>query len=378
MSMENQYVGKVETLMGWCQAYLFRDDDEPSEVTIHVWGSDANTFAVCAQVLYETPAGDCITLVPRNLYHTDEGGGLMRPSAEALKEVDLNAYSVKLELRGEIWKGRWYKTDGSAGDVEFTPVRDTAEVAAHQCNSWAEFKQWADTIRQNGHISAFRGHGSNKFRLRTSLQRAGRNRLERYCTETLPEFQSHVEAVEGTRLTLSSADDYSTLLGLAQHHGLPTPLLDWTRSPYVAAFFAFADAVEWRDLRKDTHVRIYGLSGHFITRTTRPRLTLPFIKPYVAALRIGPLRNPRLYAQQGLFMVTNATNVEHVLVEVGEDEGLEYLVAADVPIKAAIEALQDLSYMGLTAATMFPGLDGVCRMMKHAMYAHAKPRVNTD
>lgn len=376
--MDNQYEGKVDTLMGQRQAYLFRDDDEPDEVTIHVWGGDEKPFAVWAKVHYETLAGDCITLSPRVLYHTDAAGGLIpAPEAEA-KEAELSAYTVKLNLVGNTWRGKWHKTGGASGDVEFTPVSDTAEVAAFQCNSWTDFKQWADAIRQAGNISAFRGHGSNKFRLRTSLQRAGRNRLERYCAETLPEFQSHVEAVEGTRFALSSADDYSTLLGLAQHHGLPTPLLDWTRSPYVAAFFAFVDAVEWRETRNDTHVRIYGLSGRIIVRTSHRTVTLPFFRPYAAALRIGPLRNPRLYAQQGLFMVTNAKNVEHVLVEEGAAEGVELVVAADVPIKAATEALQDLSYMGLTAATMFPGLDGVCRMMKHSMYSKVKPRLNVD
>jgi hypothetical protein len=376
--MENQYSGKIETLTGWCLAYLFRDDDEPNEVTIHAWGTEDKPFAIWARVLYETPARNRITLLPRVLYHTDENGKLIPASDAESKAFDPNSYSIKLELVEEIWRGRWHKADGSSGEVEFEPVRDTAELVTHQCDSWSDFKEWTDMIRQQGRISAFRGHGSKSFRLRTSLQRAGRHRLERYCAETLPEFQAHVEAVEGTRFALSEADDYLTLLGLAQHHGLPTPLLDWTRSPYVAAFFAFVDAVEWRDSRNDTHVRIYGLSEDLIKRSTRNTLTLPSIRPYAATLRIGPLRNPRLYAQQGLFMVTNAKNVEHVLIEEGAAKGLEYLVAVDVPISAAIEALQDLSYMGLTAATMFPGLDGVCRMMKHSMYSRAKPRGNDE
>jgi hypothetical protein len=161
---------------------------------------------------------------------------------------------------------------------------------------------------------------------------------------------------------------YATLLGLAQHHGLPTPLLDWTTFPYIAAFFAFSDAIESLETRpNESHVRVYGLTQDFVNQSTPPAVVLPYIKPYLAFCSISPRHNPRLYAQQGQFLVTNIADVERFLCFQEERYGKKILVAADIPVTCANEALNDLQFMGLTAATMFPGLDGVCRMMKHAM-----------
>jgi hypothetical protein len=59
--------------------------------------------------------------------------------------------------------------------------------------------------------------------------------------------------------------------------------------------------------------------------------------------------------------------MEHMLCMIQKRTGLSLVTAVDVPISEATAALSDLKFMGLTAATMFPGLDGLCRMMRHAM-----------
>ena len=98
-----------------------------------------------------------------------------------------------------------------------------------------------------------------------------------------------------------------------------------------------------------------------------PIVTLSWVQPYIAAMTISARHNPRLYAQQGQFLVTNVADLE-AFIHFAETRTKErYLFAADVPASFAGEALEDLAFMGLTAGTMFPGLDGVGRMIRHEM-----------
>jgi hypothetical protein len=359
-----QLFGTIDTPAGVADAMLCVDADRPHEFMIHKWGA-GQPFALLMDAT--TSADGSLNLKPKNLYRPSETGALhlQRPNAEEVEQ--LKEVSARLNWEGDVLRGEWTGQDKTARAVELKPGPQGVELVPSKCASWEDFKQWAAMSRKNLDAVLFRGHGSKNFKLQTTLHRAGRYRLERYTAETLQQFHAQAEAALDLRLNMNDGADYSVVLGLGQHHGLPTPLLDWTESPYIAAFFAFAEALEAESLRPDaTHVRILALTREFVEKASPPSVVLPYISPYVCALEVGPRHNQRLQVQQGRFLVTNVGNLELMFGgQPGQDK--PHLHAIDIPISAAREALEDLAFMGVTAATMFPGLDGICRKLRHQM-----------
>ncbi|RAS19610.1 FRG domain-containing protein [Paraburkholderia bryophila] len=365
--MEKQLFGTIETRHGKALAIMCSDEDRPDDVMIHWWGiAGQPTVAVLGRRVAQRGSESDFQVV--KLFAHDERGKVIEPPGDAhTRRLTLSTRATLKSTRSGM-TGTWQDADGPGGKISLKPLASRGSLAdVSQCATWDEFKQWAGRVRADGAV-AFRGHGSNAFRLETSFYRAGRTQLGRYCADTLPRFHSHVEAVTNRRLNLADPSDYSTLLGLAQHHGLPTPLLDWTDSPYIAAFFAFSDALENRSSRPNaTRVRVYGLTRSFVDRFSPPIVTLPFLEPYACFLQVSPRDNPRLYAQQGRFLVSNVGNIEQFICNMERHFETRFLMAAEVPVSFASEALEDLAFMGVTAASLFPGLDGVCRMMRHSM-----------
>ncbi|KQP12032.1 FRG domain-containing protein [Pseudorhodoferax sp. Leaf265] len=373
--MANQQFGTIETPDGPLRSIICMDEDRPNEAVMHWWGNEATTASGALVELHWTSEYEA-QVIPRLSLSSDSASGeITVPQLSAELQAYFNGYSAKLRrLKNRSLKGEWSHEHGAHGKFSYSPLTNETRVNATQCADWREFKQWADDTRGLLDAVMYRGHGSHRFRLSTTLHRSGRTRLERYCSETLQRFRGYAEAVLSLRFNMRDSEDYATLLGLAQHHGLPTPLLDWSTSPYVAAFFAFSDALEMEASRPDvSHVRIYALTRSFVEASAPKVVTIPTLMPYVCALSISPRNNPRLYAQQGRFLVTNVADLERYLCVLEKAQGTRILVAADVPVECARSALEDLAFMGLNAATMFPGLDGVCRMMKHEMSFRRPP-----
>ncbi len=362
-----QYFGQVVTPTGKQGVMLSVDADKPTEFMIQWWNETANTARGC---LFDArPTGTGLSLSPKIVYRADDMGGLFPPATFTDDEkLWANSFKVELQEVGDGYEGTWFGPENSRGAIILNPFSTAKPIDARDCTSWGEFKEWASELRNQKNGEWFRGHGSNEFLLTTTLHRLGRFRLERYVSQDLPRFKGQVEATLNRRFDLGNGTDFSTVLGLARHHGMPTPLIDWTASPYIAAFFAFSDAIENRDTRPgDTKVRVYAMSSEFVATLAPPNIVLAWKKPYANTLSVGPLHNPRLNAQQGSFLVTNVGNLDAHIAQMQAFAGRTHLFAADVPAAVAPEALKDLAYMGLTAATLFPGLDGVGRLIKLEM-----------
>lgn len=366
MNLRNQLFGTIEVDGGTATAMFCRDEDRPNEGMLHWWRDGAPGLA--SLVTMTPQSNGSVSLTPTRLYKTNDFNGLFVPALTLEQVAEVKLHSASVNFIDERMTGRWLHNGTERGAINLHPQPLPPPLKPTGCRTWGDFREWATDARKSKGIGAFRGHGSNNFRLKSTRHRAGRHRLERFAFETLPEFRSHAEAILGSRIDTANGDDFSMLLGLAQHHGLPTPLLDWTLSPYIAAFFAFSDAVEAGDTRPGTKmVRVYGLSSTYIQNAYTPTIQLSYIRPYISPLQIGPRNNPRLYAQQGMFVITNVADMESFIRTIEIETKTDILFAADIPISCAKEALEDLRYMGLTANTLFPGLDGACRMMKHNM-----------
>jgi hypothetical protein len=270
-----------------------------------------------------------------------------------LKSVDSNTY-----------EGTWSSEDGKSGRVQLMRMWIGGEsTPTEHFDDWELYKQWADKYVNSG--CAFRGQAH--ARLISTFHRTGRVDLVRYLNRDLPYFADYLDTLTGRSYDLRRPEDFGAVLGLAQHHGFPTPLLDWTYSPYVAAYFAFAQVVEQRS--PPASVRIYRLSSAAV----REGLDIPVLdfvipRPAVVAFRPISRGNARLLNQQGLFTFSNLADIETILRWQEDAERPKQLEHVEISSRVARRALSDLRNMGTTAATLFPGLDGSSTFLKHLLF----------
>jgi hypothetical protein len=166
------------------------------------------------------------------------------------------------------------------------------------------------------------------------------------------------------RYKIDDPYDYGAFLSLAQHHGYPTPLLDWTWSPYVAAFFAYRNLKNDENIKRSDKVRILQFPGdHWNIQINQFNGLFPY-PPHVSLLEPLAIGNTLAIPQQAISMITNIDDIETYLSRFDTQLGVPALEAIDLPASARPEVMRDLAMMGVTSASLFPGLDGACEALR--------------
>ncbi len=245
-------------------------------------------------------------------------------------------------------------------------------------------ERWSDFVAQTDALEgwAFRGHVSAQWPLVPSLTR----RLLEFSPDSrlwpLREARAmrvfrrkaHIYLQDRTAL-----DDDLRCLALMQHHGAATRLLDFTKSPFVAAFFALESAIHDVAVFALNTPALWGRAPDFEPTLTRaqidPRQPGNFER-YFAANRLPVLwfgepseMDSRLVAQSGLFVVPGVLDqsLDVILDRYGGSETLLTKFVLDVGMRN--DAMRALYRMNVTYATLFPDLDGLARSVSYELEA---------
>jgi hypothetical protein len=199
---------------------------------------------------------------------------------------------------------------------------------------------------------------------------------ETIINKTLAQFKQAARGRCG--LDKDAEDDKWWALG--RHHGLKTPLLDWTRSPYVALFFAFVEEnVESAENQNRAvfmlHWDAYNRRKQEINKAYEAKhgenrsddLVLQLVEPYSH-------ENSRLVNQSGLFIkgtdmpfeketvftfctaASTAAGYGNELLADASD--VEASIKVVIPDSARRECLEGLDRMNINYLSLFPDVEG--------------------
>lgn len=212
-----------------------------------------------------------------------------------------------------------------------------------------EFHEMVVSYRDSQVI--YRGIQDKSYKLLTKI---GRSIINNQVDLKNPDY-NNVVSYQTERAALEDFKRYSNpyikdkpindweWLTLAQHHGLPTRLMDWTTNPLVAIYFACLDNIGTKD------VKIYVIKDYYNLRINDDEL--PFDITSVKCIIPNHITS-RITSQSGIFTAHPMPDIEY-----NED----YIDVWIIRKECILDLKAMISTYGVNHMTIFPGLDSIAK-----------------
>lgn len=259
-------------------------------------------------------------------------------------------------------------------------------ISTHDLKSWNEFFDFIRTKHSNCPAFIYRGQACSEWKVESTLDRLEQRfptrpnftcsvpaRFAHPPTSREIHINAFKEAVRGKRTSNPPELNDNEWWALAQHHGLATPMLDWTYSPFVALFFAFEEkkcidsSGQWVEPEKRV---VYTLSVTCISMKNTSDSPAPLV--------FSPKGETsyRLINQAGLFVkMPEQTDLESYVREKFTEETTKtappsqstraILEKIMIPNNGRTNCLKLLNKMNINRMSLFPDIDGSARYINN-------------
>jgi hypothetical protein len=258
----------------------------------------------------------------------------------------------------------------------FNPSREGAMWPEVRVRDW---KHFTDVIEPHIRLVTsyrshwvFRGQADAGWLLEPSIDRVVRGRDAKAAIyvekAALAEFRRHAHLYLSGPILPADGSKLVDWWTIMQHHRAPTRLLDWSASPYVAAYFAVedhwsTDGVIWGFERAVLRANMEIKHGPAPTANSDQEKTFweADSPPQVTCISRA-MNSERMMVQQGMFTICRRplTNHADAISDLGQPP-TTYLTKIIIPHKLKPDFLLRLRVMNINANALFPGMDGIGR-----------------